>query len=68
MKFTQEEVKFICDELNITISKEENNENILEQIWEAACEIEIEESNRLDMLTPKGRMAVNLVTKLGENE
>ena len=38
----------------------------MDDIWEAACEIEIEESNNLKELTPQGKLAVGLVTKLGE--
>lgn len=66
MKFTAAEVDFIRTELGIQVSEEEKDEKTLEKIWEAACEIEIEESNRLDELTEKGRVAVDLVTKLGE--
>lgn len=66
MKFTREELEFIRTELAIQADEEESREAVLEEIWEAACEIEIEESNRLEELTPRGNMAVSLVTKLGE--
>ena len=35
------------------------------RIQDAAFEIEIEESNRLEELSAKGKIAVDLVTKLG---
>ena len=66
MKFTQKELDFIRNELGIQVLEEETNVNTLEEIWDAACEIEIEESNKLDVLSERGIMAVNLVTKLGE--
>lgn len=67
MRFTREEMNFIQDVIGISVNEEETNEEILQRIWEEACEIEIEESNHLDELTDKGKMAVNLVTKLGED-
>ena len=67
MRFTQKELDFIKNELNIQASEEETNKDTLEKIWEAACEFEIVESNRLDVLTEKGYLAVGLVTKLGES-
>ena len=68
MKFTEKEVEFINEELGIAVADEENDENILEKIWEEACEFEIYESAKLKELTEKGRIAVGLVTKLGEPE
>lgn len=68
MKFTEKEVDFINNILKITVSEEETNEDILDKIWEEACEIEIYESAILEELTEKGRIAVGLVTKLGEQE
>lgn len=68
MKFTEKEVEFINEELGIAVADEENDENILEKIWEEACEFEIYESAKLEELTEKGRIAVGLVTKLGESE
>lgn len=66
MNFTQKELDFIRNELGIQVLEEETNVNTLEEIWDAACEIEIEESNKLDVLTERGMMAVSLVTKLGD--
>ena len=66
--FTEKEVEFINEELGIAVADEENDENILEKIWEEACEFEIYESAKLKELTEKGRIAVGLVTKLGEPE
>lgn len=67
MKFSKEEIDFICDVLKIPVKEEETDESVLDHIWNEACEIEIEESNRLETLTPKGEMAVKLVTKLGDH-
>lgn len=66
MKFSLDEVTFIRTELGIQVSEDETDDAILEDIWNSACEIEVEESNRLDELTPRGKMAVELVTKLGD--
>lgn len=66
MNFTQKELDFIRNELGIQVLEEETNVNTLEEIWDAACEIEIEESNKLDVLSERGMMAVSLVTKLGD--
>lgn len=66
MKFTKEELVFIRTVLQIDAQEEENREEVLDDIWEAACDIEVEESNRLEELTPRGKLAVGLVTKLGE--
>lgn len=66
MRFTKEELDFIRTVLRIDAQEEETRESVLDDIWEAACEIEIEESNNLKELTPQGKLAVNLVTKLGE--
>lgn len=68
MKFTEKEVDFINNILKITVSEEETNEDILDKIWEETCEIEIYESAISEELTEKGRIAVGLVTKLGEQE
>lgn len=65
MRFSPEEAAFIRAELGIQVSENETDDSILEDIWEAACEIEVEESNRLDVLTLRGKMAVALVTKIG---
>lgn len=65
MRFSPEEAAFIRTELGIQVSENETDDSILEDIWEAACEIEMEESNRLDVLTLRGKMAVALVTKIG---
>lgn len=65
MRFSPEEAAFIRTELGIQVSENETDDSILEDIWEAACEIEVEESNRLDVLTLRGKMAVALVTKIG---
>lgn len=67
MKFTAEELDFIRKELKIQAKEEETREEVLDQIWEEACSIEVEESNHLAELTSKGRMAVHLVTKLGDD-
>lgn len=67
MKFTAEELNFIRKELKIQAKEEETREEVLAQIWEEACSIEVEESNHLAELTSKGRMAVHLVTKLGDD-
>lgn len=42
------------------------DEKLLEEIQDAAFEIEIEESNKSDILSERGRAAVHLVTRLGE--
>lgn len=68
MRFTPEEADFIRTQLGIQVSAEENEERVLEEIWEAACEVEIEESNQLEELTEKGKMAVSLVTKLSDQK
>ena len=68
MTFSAAELKFIREELSILANENEERKEILEQIWEEACEVEIEESNRLDRLTPRGKLAVSLVTKLGQSE
>lgn len=65
MRFSPEEAAFIRTELGIQVSENETDDSILEDIWEVACEIEVEESNRLDVLTLRGKMAVALVTKIG---
>ena len=65
MRFSPEEAAFIRTELGIQVSENETDDSILEDIWEAACEIEVEESNRLDVLTLRGKMAVAMVTKIG---
>lgn len=67
MRFTQEELDFIRKELGIEAQEDETRENVLDDIWEEACQIEIAESNSLEELTPRGKMAVRLVTKLGES-
>lgn len=68
MIFTKDELEFIQTVLGISAERVETREEVLDEIWEEACEIEIEESNRLDELTVRGKMAVNLVTKFGEEE
>lgn len=68
MRFSTAELEFIRKELSIQANENEERTEVLEQIWEEACEIEIEESDRLEVLTPRGEMAVSLVTKLGRNE
>ena len=65
MKFEKDELRFIREVLNIQAEEEEERGEVLEEIWEEACEIEIYESNRLEELTDQGRMAVHLVTKIG---
>lgn len=65
MKFTKEELDFIRTPLQINAREDESREDVLNNIWEEACEIEIDESNRLEELTDQGRMAVHLVTKIG---
>ena len=65
MIFSKEELKFIREELGIDIGEEVIDEELLCKIQDEAFEIEIEESNRLEELTERGKMAVHLVTRLG---
>ncbi len=46
-------------------NREETDEDLFVRIQDAAFEIEVEESNRLVELSAKGKIAVDLVTKLG---
>lgn len=66
MKFSKAELDFIRKELQIEANETEENEEILEQIWEGACQIEIKEANQFQEMSPIGDMAASLVTKLGE--
>lgn len=66
MKFTQAELTFIREKLAINAEQDETREDILARIQDEAFEIEIEESNRLDELTDAGKLAAELVTRLGE--
>ncbi len=66
MKFTQAELTFIREKLGINAEQDETREDILARIQDEAFEIEIEESNRLDELTDAGKLAADLVTRLGE--
>ena len=66
MIFSKEELRFINKELNLDAHEEEKDEALLRQIQEAAFEIELRESNRLEELTPRGVVAARLVTRLGE--
>lgn len=68
MKFSKEELAFIREELQIEAEENETNEQRLIRIQDAAFEIEADESNRLEELTPRGKMAAALVTRLGEEE
>lgn len=68
MKFSKEELAFIREELHIAAEEDETNEQRLIQIQDTAFEIEADESNRLEELTPRGKMAAALVTRLGEEE
>ena len=65
MKFSNEELDFIRKDLGIDAKQEETDEDLLVRIQDAAFEIEVEESNRLEELSAKGKIAVDLVTKLG---
>lgn len=68
MKFSKEELAFIREELQIEAEENETNEQRLIRIQDAAFEIEADESNRLEELTPRGKMAAALVTRLGEED
>lgn len=68
MKFSKEELAFIREELKIEAEENETNEQRLIRIQDAAFEIEADESNRLEELSPRGKMAAALVTRLGEEE
>ena len=68
MKFTKEELAFIREDLHIAAEENETDEQLLIQIQDAAFEIETDECNRLEVLTHRGRMAADLVTRLGEEE
>ena len=66
MKFSKEELVFIRDELGIDAEESVIDEVLLEEIQDAAFEIEVAESNKSDILSERGRAAVHLVTRLGE--
>ena len=68
MKFSNEELAFIRKDLGIDAKQEETDEALLVRIQDAAFEIEIEESNRLEELSARGKIAVDLVTKLGNEQ
>jgi len=68
MKFSKAEIEFIRSELGIEVGETEENEETLCAIQDAAFEVEAEESNRLDKLSDRGKMAVSLVTRLGGGE
>ena len=65
MRFSEEELNFIRNELHIRAEAYETDEQLLCRIQEAAFEIEADECNRLDELTHRGKMAADLVTRLG---
>ena len=65
MKFSNEELAFIRKDLGIDAEQEKTDEDLLVRIQDAAFEIEIEESDRLEELSARGKIAVDLVTKLG---
>lgn len=65
MKFSNKELAFIRKDLGIDAKQEETDEDLLVRIQDAAFEIEVEESNRLEELSARGKIAVDLVTKLG---
>lgn len=65
MKFSNEELGFIRMDLRIDAKQEETDKDLLVRIQDAAFEIEIEESDRLVKLSARGKIAVDLVTKLG---
>ena len=68
MKFSNEELDFIRKDLGIDAKQEETDEDLLVRIQDAAFEIEVEESNRLEELSARGKIAVDLVTKLGNEQ
>lgn len=68
MKFSKAEIEFIRSELGIEVGETEENEETLCAIQDAAFEVEAEESNRLDKLSDRDKMAVSLVTRLGGGE
>lgn len=67
MRFDQKEIQFIRDILHVNVREEENDGEVLDQIWEAAAEIETAESNRYEVLPEHGQMAVSLITKIGND-
>ena len=67
MRFDQKEIQFIRDILHVNVREEENDGEVLDQIWEAAAEIETAESNRHEVLSERGQMAVSLITKIGND-
>lgn len=67
MRFDQKEIQFIRDILHVNVREEENDGEVLDQIWEAAAEIETAESNRYEVLSEHGQMAVSLITKIGND-
>ena len=68
MKSSNEELAFIRMNLGIDAEQEETDEDLLVRIQDAAFEIEVEESNRLEELSARGKIAVVLVTKLGNEQ
>lgn len=68
MKFSNEELAFIRKDLGIDAEQEKTDEDLLVRIQDAAFEIEVEESNRLEELSARGKIAVDLVTKLGNEQ
>ena len=67
MRFDQKEIQFIRDILHVNVREEENDGEVLDEIWEAAAEIETAESNRYEVLSEHGQMAVSLITKIGND-
>lgn len=65
MRFTEKELAFIRDELKIEANREETREDVLDRIWDEACEVEIDESF-VETLTERGKMAVALVTRFSK--
>ena len=68
MKSSNEELAFIRMNLGIDAEQEETDEDLLVRIQDATFEIEVEESNRLEELSARGKIAVDLVTKLGNEQ
>ena len=60
MKFSKEELDFIKKNVGKEVPEEVTIDELLDEIWDAAAEVEAWEENHLDELTEEGRIAVSL--------
>ncbi len=68
MRFTEKETQFINDVLHIHVGAEEERESILVAIQDEAFEIEVKETIDNNCTSEIGKIAADLVTKLGEDD